>query len=265
VTDLVQLLRDLVAESDVADGLVADLPEAAWASPTPAEGWTVAHQIAHLHWTDRQAILAASDPEGFMAELARIATSADPLRYVDAGAEALIGTPPPELLATWRSGRADLIDALAQVPPGTKLPWFGPSMSVASMATARIMETWAHGQDIADTLGIRREPTARLRHVAHIGIRARDFAFHVRGLDAPGEEFRVELQGPAGEVWTWGPDGATQVVTGLALDFCLLVTQRRHRADCAVVAAGADADRWLDIAQAFAGPPGPGRTQGQFS
>jgi uncharacterized protein (TIGR03084 family) len=244
---------------------VADLPEPAWASPTPAEGWTIAHQIAHLHWTDRQSILAATDPGEFMNEVARFASSDDPLGYVDAGAEALIGEPPADLLATWREGRAVLIDALAQVPPGMKLPWFGPPMSVASMATARIMETWAHGQDIADTLGVGREPTARLRHVAHIGIRARDFAFFAHGIDAPGEEFRVELQGPNGEEWTWGPADAAQVVTGFALDFCLLVTQRRHRADCAVAALGDDADRWLDIAQAFAGPPGPGRAQGQFA
>ncbi|HNQ99825.1 MAG TPA: hypothetical protein PKN52_07470, partial [Trueperaceae bacterium] len=56
------------------------------------------------------------------------------------------------------------------------------------------------------------------------------------------------------------PDGAVQSVTGPARDFCLLVTHRRHRDDLDLVATGADADRWLDIAQAFAGPPGSGRT-----
>jgi uncharacterized protein (TIGR03084 family) len=65
-------------------------------------------------------------------------------------------------------------------------------------------------------------------------------------------------------MWTWGPDDALQRVTGPAVDFCLLVTQRRHRDDLALVAEGVDADAWLDIAQAFAGPPGEGRTKGQF-
>lgn len=132
-------------------------------------------------------------------------------------------------------------------------------MSVASMATGRLMETWAHGQDVADALGVARTPTDRLRHVARIGVRARDFAFHVRGLTPPASEFRVELTGPKGELWTYGPEEAPQRVTGPALDFCLLVTQRAHRDDLAVRAEGPDADRWLDIAQAFAGPPGQGR------
>jgi uncharacterized protein (TIGR03084 family) len=104
-----------------------------------------------------------------------------------------------------------------------------------------------------------RAPTDRLRHVVWIGVRTRDFAFGVRGLTAPGEEFRVELVSPSGELWAYGPEGAAQRVTGPALDFCLLVTQRAHRADLALQAHGPDADRWLDIAQAFAGPPGPGR------
>ena len=130
------------------------------------------------------------------------------------------------------------------------------------MATARLMETWAHGQDVADALGVRRVPTARLRHVAHIGVRARDYAFRAAGRTPPAEPFRVELTGPDGHEWTWGPDEASDRVTGAALDFCLLVTQRRHRADVDVTATGAGADAWLDIAQAFAGPPGAGRAPG---
>jgi uncharacterized protein (TIGR03084 family) len=132
------------------------------------------------------------------------------------------------------------------------------------MATARLMETWAHGQDIADALGLLRLPTARLRHIAHLGVRTRDFAYAVRDIAPPSEPFYVQLTGPDGSKWEWGPAEATQRVTGPALDFCLLVTQRRHRADLSVRADGADADQWLDIAQAFAGAPGPGREPGQF-
>jgi uncharacterized protein (TIGR03084 family) len=132
-------------------------------------------------------------------------------------------------------------------------------MSAASMATARLMETWAHGLDVTD--GLRRPPSVsdRLRHIAHLGVRTRDFAFAQHGLVAPTEPFRVELTAPDGSTWGWGPEDATQRVTGPALDFCLRVTQRRHRADLALRATGADADRWLDLAQAFAGPSGPGR------
>lgn len=265
MAELEALLADLDAESADADRLVADLAPDRWALPTPAVGWTVAHQIGHLLWTDERSLLAATDPAGFGDALQEIADSPDPLRFVDAGAESLAVLPPPQLLDRWRQTRAALRAALAVVPAGTRLPWYGPPMSAASMATARIMETWAHGQDLADTFGVSRTPTGRLRHVAHIGVRARDFAYAAHGLDAPIAPFHVRLTGPDGDEWTWGPEEAAQRVTGPALDFCLLVTQRRHRADLAVRADGADADRWLDIAQAFAGPPGTGRAPGQFA
>lgn len=259
---LAELLGDLTAESGVLDDLVAGRPAADWQRPTPAPGWTVASQIAHLAWTDDVALAAIDDPAGFDAVIADAV--ADPAGYVDRAAATGAAQPPGELLARWRRGRAALAAALQAVPAGTRLRWFGPPMSPASMATARLMETWAHGLDVADALGAPPSVSARLRHVAHIGVRTRDFAYHVRGLTPPAEPFRVELTGPDGERWTWGLADAAQRVTGPALDFCLLVTQRRHRADLAVTADGADADEWLSIAQAFAGPPGPGRAPGSW-
>ncbi|RLK61686.1 TIGR03084 family metal-binding protein [Actinokineospora cianjurensis] len=249
--ELSVLLADLRAEGAELDALVAELPEREWARATPAVGWTVAHQVAHLAWTDERALLAATDPVGFAAELAGITE-----RFVDDGAEQGARLEPAELLARWRDSRSKLAEALAGADG--KLPWYGPPMSAASMATARIMETWAHGGDVADALGVPRTPTPRLRHVAHIGVRTRDFAYLVRGLPVPDAQFRVELVGPDG-VWTWGPTAAEQRVTGPALDFCRLVTQRVHRDDTGLVAVGQDAEVWLGIAQAFAGPPGAGR------
>ncbi|MFI0372809.1 TIGR03084 family metal-binding protein [Actinomadura sp. 1N219] len=255
--DMHALLSDLAAEGDSLDALVAPLPAARWAEATPAEGWTIAHQIAHLAWTDAQAAVAATDPVAF-AGLVEQALAA-PDDYVEAGAREGATEDPARLLTRWRDGRHRMVDALAAVPSGQRLPWFGPPMGAASMATARLMETWAHGEDVADALGERRKPTHRLRHVAHIGVRTRDFAFQNRGLEPPADAFLVVLEGPEGDEWTWGPADAPQSVTGPALDFCLLATQRRHRDDLALTAAGADADRWLDVAQSFAGPPGPGR------
>jgi uncharacterized protein (TIGR03084 family) len=121
------------------------------------------------------------------------------------------------------------------------------------------METWAHAQDVTDALGVEHLSGAALRQVAYLGVRTRDFAYVLHDRTPPPEAFRVELHAPDGELWTWGPDDAAQLVTGPAVDFCLLVTQRRHRADLALTATGNDADAWLDIAQAFAGPPGGGR------
>jgi uncharacterized protein (TIGR03084 family) len=256
VARLSGILSDLAAEGDELDAVVAPLPGSEWARATPAAGWSIAHQIAHLAWTDELATLAASNPGQFERETSN---AADVAGLVDRAAAAGAARAPDELLAAWRSGRSAVIGALAAVAADTKLPWWGPPMSVISMATARLMETWAHGRDVADALGLTTRPTARLRHVAHIGVRTRDFAYRVNGRSVPAGPVRVELSGPDGEEWTWGPADAAQRVTGPALDFCLLVTQRRHRGDLALCAEGVDADEWLDIAQAFAGPSGPGR------
>ncbi len=254
---LQQIVADLRAESDELDALVAPLAADRWAASTPAAGWTIAHQIGHLLWTDRVALTAVTDEPAFAGLLEMAA--ANPTGFVDAGADELAATAPAELLTDWRQTRTQLHDALLTVPDGRKLPWFGPPMSAASMATARLMETWAHGLDVADALGVKRPPTARLRSVAHIGVRTRDYAFAVNGLPAPTEPCLVELRAPDGGTWSWGPPDAAQRVTGDAEDFCCLVTQRRALRDLDLAAEGDDAQRWLQIAQAFAGPPGAGR------
>ncbi len=259
--DVGVLLDDLRAEGAEADGFVAELPAARWGAATPSAGWTVAHQVAHLAWTDERALLAVRDPAAFHDEMVGAFAGGDPQQFVDAGAADGAALPPVELLAWWRRVRADLVSALGSVWPGTKIPWYGPPMSAASMATARIMETWAHAGDVAEALGIARVPTVRIRHVAHIGVRTRDFAYLVRGRPTPAEPFRIELTGPDGALWTWGPESADQRVSGTAVDFCGLVTQRVHRDDTSLVAVGVQAREWLEIAQAFAGPPGPGRAR----
>jgi uncharacterized protein (TIGR03084 family) len=254
------VLADLRAEGDDLDAMVSVLPADGWARATPAEGWTIAHQIAHLAWTDEIALLAATDPAAFQAELERALPQID--GYVDRAAEST--STRPDLHEHWTRSRAALANALAEVPDGRKLPWFGPPMSATSMATARLMETWAHGQDVADALGVSRTPTARLRNIAHIGVRTRDYAYLVNDRTPPAQPFRIELIAPDGDAWTWGPDDAADRLTGSALDFCLLVTQRRNPADLDLVAVGQDVNDWLGIAQAFAGPPGKGRGSGQF-
>ncbi|MGK4580042.1 TIGR03084 family metal-binding protein [Kitasatospora sp. HPMI-4] len=264
MADLTALLDDLRAESAELDGLVAGLDRAGLATPTPAAGWTIAHQLSHLAWTDRWSLLAVRDAEGFRAAVEREFTSgAEP---IEAGAAEGVGEEPAALLGRWRAGRAELTSALREAEAaGLRLPWFGPPMKPATMATARLMETWAHGQDVADALAVEREPTGRLRQVAHLGVRTMGFAFALHGLPVPPPQLpvRVELTAPTGELWAWGPEDAADRVSGPALDFCLLVTQRRHRDDLALRAEGATASAWLPIAQAFAGLPGGGRLPGE--
>lgn len=252
-----EVLADLGVESEALDSLVADLDEPGWRRPTPAVGWDVATTIAHLAWTDEVAVLAATDKEGW--DRVVLEAIEDPTGFVDAQALSGGAVPPGELLARWRAGRTRIAEVLAAHPAGEKLPWFGPPMSPTSMASARFMETWAHGLDVADALGVSVAPHDRVRHVVHIGVRTRAFSFANNGLPAPSAEVRVVLDAPGGATWEYGPEDAAQRVTGPAWDFALLVTQRRNRADLDLVADGDEADRWLDIAQSFAGPSGSGR------
>lgn len=247
------LLEDLADEGVALEAVLVALAPDDWALATPAVGWTIAHQVAHLAWTDELALLAATDPVSFAAR-----TAVDPAAAVDRAAAEGAAAAPAALLERWRTGRDRLSEVLARVPDGVPLPWIGPPMSAASMATARLMETWAHGVDVSDALGRLPLSSARLDHVAHLGVRARGFAFVAHRLPAPTVPIRVELTRGDGTSWVDGPEDATQRVSGPLLDFCLRVVQRRPRAALALVAVGRDADRWLDVAQAFAGDPGRG-------
>jgi uncharacterized protein (TIGR03084 family) len=259
--DMAALAADLAAESAVTRALVAGLDEgvgSGWRTPTPAAGWDIGDQIGHLAYFDEVAVQSAVRPGEFRAEFAAAEANGgiDPgiiaTRYRDrTGAQ---------LLAWFEDARTELLETFATIDPQQRLPWFGPAMSAASSLTARLMETWAHTQDIADALGVTREPTRRLRHVAHIGVGARAFSYAVRGQIPPDTPVRVELTAPDGALWTWGTPDADDRIKGTALDFSLLVTQRRHRDDLALIIDGPKAAEWMAIAQAFAGPPGPGRT-----
>jgi len=265
-----ELADDLADEHDALDAVLSPLDAADWTLPTPSEGWSVGDQVAHLAWFDGAAFRAIVDPPGFVAErdgmvAALLAGEVDmddatvgTLRHLSAG----------DLLAEWRSARTALLDAARTLAPGDRVEWYGPSMGAVSFLTARLMETWAHGQDVVDAL-VRagrpvtpREPTDRLRHVAQLGVITRGWSHTVRGEELPDGEVRVELVAPDGSTWTWGPEGAPHVVSGPAEHFCLVVTQRRHPDDTDLHATNGPARQWLLVAQAFAGgattgpPPG---------
>jgi uncharacterized protein (TIGR03084 family) len=258
-----EIVADLIAEHESLDLVLGALSAGEWDAPTPAEGWAVRDQVSHLAFFDEAATTAVRDPDRFLADTARVLSEGgDPMAVHLARGRSM---QPEELLGWWRGARGELIAAVSSVEAGTRIPWYGPPMGVISFVTARLMETWAHGQDVVDAVGIRREPTARLRHVAHMGVAARPFSYQVRGLTPPEGPVLVELVGPAGERWVFGEDNPTERVSGTAFDFCLVVTQRRHLADTELVVVGPVATEWMSIAQAFAGPPGAGRRPGQFA
>ena len=256
--DLNLLCEDLLAESAELEALLEPLDEAGWHTPTPAVGWDVLDQITHLAYFDAKAAMGATDPDAFRIERAGFqADVGSMVERITAGFRSMPGT---DALAWLRRERAGLVAAVTPMDPSTRVPWYGPEMTIASSITARIMETWAHGVDVHDALGATIVPSERLRHVAFLGARAFANSFVTRGLAVPDVAVRVELVAPDGGQWAFGPADATERVTGSALGFCLVATQRRHRNDTDLRTEGHVADEWISIAQAFAGAAGSGRT-----
>ncbi len=255
--ELAPLIEDLAAETADLDALLTDLSPTEWRLATPAVGWNIADQVSHLAFFDDAALLAATDPDRFRREAADLV--ADGMDFPDRVAALHHDRGGADLLAWFRTARGALLAGFAGLDPAIRLPWYGPDMGPASSLTARLMETWAHGQDIADTLGVRRVPSARLEHIAFLGVRTLGFVYRLHGRPVPTDPIRVELTAPDGSTWAWGPTDAADRVSGNALDFCLLVTQRRHPHDLTLRVVGDTATEWIQIAQAFAGAPGPGR------
>jgi uncharacterized protein (TIGR03084 family) len=265
MTTLPELFADLEDEYGDLRRLVEPLSAhaAEWDIATPAEGWVVRDQISHLAFFDDAARMAMVEPELFIQTAERaMASEGDPMEEHLARGRAMDGK---ELLSWWTQAHTGMADALKDGDPNARVPWYGPPMGLMSFASARLMETWAHGQDVADALHKHREPTDRLRHIAHLGVRARPFSYLVHGREDPLGMIDVSLIAPSGERWTWevgtpgGDDAPSASIEGQALDFCLVVTQRRNVVDTELAVAGAPAAEWMALAQAFAGPPGPGR------
>lgn len=251
-----ELLDDLVTEFDSVRALI--VPGTDLRATTPADGWDVGASASHLAGCDRLAADALARPEEF--ERARPATDEGLAALLDAHITDRRELPVDDLRADWADQFADLLGALRQSRRGQQVPWFGPPMSPATLATARIMEYWAHGQDIADGLGVVREGTDRVRHVCHLGFATFGFSFANRDLPVPDSPPRLDLRLPSGAAWSRGTDTETDaVISGDALEFALVVTQRRNHRDTSLAAHGDVAQQWLEIAQCFAGPPGPGR------
>ena len=203
MTTLPDLLVDLDAEYGVLREVVGGLADddVRWDLPTPAEGWAVRDQISHLAYFDDAGRMAMVDPEAFARSVEEVlATTGDPMDVHLAKGRSMGGD---ELLAWWDGAHRAMVDAFAAADPTARVPWYGPPMGVLSFISARLMETWAHGQDVCDALGVEREPTDRLRHVAHLGVRARPFSYVVRGREVPPGRIDVVVTGPAGDEWRW--------------------------------------------------------------
>jgi uncharacterized protein (TIGR03084 family) len=257
VSGVDELRRDLVAEQNSLDDVVAHLTIEQWRRATASPGWSVFDQVAHLAYFDDRASIALSDPERFRRDLDEMLARAANESIDEITLGPLRSLPPTDLMALWRENRRRLNSDANALTEESRVAWYGPSMGAKSFLTARLMETWAHGVDIVDSLGVTQEPTDRLRHVAQLGFITRQWSYSVRGETMPPGTVRLELTSPDGAAWYWGPDDAADSIEGSAEEFCLVVTQRRHPSDTSL-RAGDLGTHWLQRAQAFAGAPSEG-------
>jgi uncharacterized protein (TIGR03084 family) len=259
------LVNDLEAEMRVLDAVLASLDGPAWDVPSPAEGWTLRDSVVHLAETDDSAAQIVESRSAEVQDHRKLTASSRPARpsqregLLTAGQLRARLLDPAEVLEWRHSAGRRMIETLQGLSGDERLHWAGRPMSVRSFISARILEHWSHGLDVLDAAGIEPVDTDRLQHVAHLGYITREFAYRNRGLAPPESQLRLELAGPSGDRWTWGPEDAPDCITGAAGDFCRVVAQRIHVDDTSLKADGPHAREFLTIAQAFAGPPGIGR------
>jgi len=257
MSELDQVRNDLVAEQRALDAVVASITDVQWHSATPSPGWTVADQIGHLAYFDEAARTAILSPERFRTNVRELFEGAVHKGLDEFTLATFRAMTSAQLLATWRENRRALAEAAQGLGEESRVEWYGPSMGARSFLTARLMETWAHGTDIADALGVVIPATERLRHIAQLGFITRKWSYQVRGEEIPDGRVRVRLSSPGGAEWTWGDEDADDEVSGPAQEFCLVVTQRRHLDDT-TLQTGELGRHWLLRAQAFAGGPSQG-------
>ena len=243
---MMQQAWDLLEEGTELKGLLDTLTSDDWVRETPFKNWTVNHVVQHLHGSDKMAVVALRDAAGFNAAKlnpAQVQTTMNPT---------IEGN---NLLETWWSYFNEMCQLLGDSDPKRRVPWFGPDMGVMMFTTARQMETWAHSQDIYDLLGKSRNNTDRLKNIAVIGVRTYGWTFVNRKLEPPGPVPHVKLTAPSGEIWEFNDPSTDNYVAGSAVEFCHVVTQGRNIADVNLTVVGEPAEKWMSIAQCFAGPP----------
>lgn len=251
-----QVVDDLRAEGEELFALAADMDTGYWTQHSTFKDWTVWDVFAHLHFSDHMAMTSLASGEAFKALLQDVGKAGSARKYTNhwlsIDGHSING---PDLLQRWRSTFVDLCESLHNADPDERFVWVGPGMKARMFATARLMETWAHGWEIFDLMSRPRQHSDRIKNIATIGVRTFGWTFANRKLPVPEEAPYVRLTAPSGAVWEWHDPASAHSVQGSALEFCQVVTQVRNIADTSLQVTGDNALAWMAIAQCFAGPP----------
>jgi len=250
--------QDFLQESMALYDLLAPLADADYAAQTQFKGWTINQVVQHLHFFNLAAVYSLQDPAHFREVYGRLQRKRQAgISMAHATDDLLDGVHGQALLQQWRTGFEETAAAFTPADPRQRVPWAGPDMSARSSICARLMETWAHGQEVYDHLGVVRQNTDRIRGIAVIGVNTYDWTFRNRGEDAPQPKPYVALESPSGALWQWGEPSDVDSVEGLAEEFCQVVTQVRNVQDTCLRVRGDSATKWMAMAQCFAGPAQP--------
>ena len=253
--DMKKICQDLLAEYEELAAVLSTLTEQQWQQKSPFKNWSIYDHVEHLHFFDLQGLSALQQPQAFEQYVEQFKQKAKTQSFVEIAREHIGLQPPLQLLTKWSTTYLELIQCLQDDSAEQKLPWFGPPMSTLSFIAARLMETWAHGQSILDSLKITRTSTQRLYYIAELGIKTFRWSFQGKNIPVPEVKPFVELTSPSGEIWQWNDPQSANKINGSALGFCQVVTQTRNAADTDLIIQGSCAQQWLDIAQCFAGKP----------
>ena len=256
--------QDFKQESLALYDLLKDLSDAELDQPTQFKNWTLNNVLEHLHVWNWAANESYVDEVNFEKFVANAMAQTGGLRqfekhWLDEQYNGLAGR---ALLQTWHDFLIDMAARFKEVDPKKRLKWAGPDMSARSSISARLMETWAHGQEIYDHLGVVRQNGDHIRAICVLGVNTFGWTYITRQETPPAAMPFVELTAPSGAIWEFGEPSDSERVVGAAEEFCQVVTQVRNIADTHLQITGAVATDWMSKAQCFAGapetPPAPG-------
>ncbi|MFT4569452.1 MAG: hypothetical protein ACI8TX_000670 [Hyphomicrobiaceae bacterium] len=248
--------NDFRDESLALYQLLAPLVDADFERKTLFKDWTVHDVLSHLHAWNRAADLSLNDPEKFDAFKTQVISGMMEGKQIRELESVLLDDAKNRArFEQWNEYIGEMTQRFAAADPKKRVAWPGPDMSVRSSITARLMETWAHGQELYDLLGVVRTDGDRIKNIAVLGINTFGWTFKNRRLEVPSDLPYVRLSAPSGETWTWNEPSESNCVAGSASDFCQVVTQVRNIADTKLEVVGETAVGWMAIAQCFAGAP----------
>jgi uncharacterized protein (TIGR03084 family) len=243
------LVDDLAAEQNELQALLRGVPADDWWRPTPSWGWDVRDTIAHLADTDEMAIDTMTAGDGSLSARSQRAASGEDVTF--RGVLRGRKRTGDDVLAWWSDSATRVRATLTALDPDERVPW-GLGMKPPSLASARLMETWAHGLDVRAALGVETVDTDRLAHVAWLATRALPYAYSVAGREPPPGTLRVELTLPSGARWTTGPEDAAGSIEGSASEYCRVFVHRLAPEDAPGLRATGDvAIAALEVARAY--------------